>query len=105
MKIAITAIAVLTIAACAKSPDSIAPVSMGNSFSELSCQSASTYLSAERRTLAELEDKQRGAATGDAIGVFMIGLPVSSMTGGDVEGDIATSKGKILSLEARLASC
>lgn len=105
MKLAITIITALTLAACAKSPDSIAPVSMGNAFSGMSCQAASNQLSAERGTLAVLEGKQRGAATGDALGVFLIGIPVSSMTGGDVEGHIATSKGKVLALEARLASC
>ena len=106
MKLAITAtLAALTLAACAKSPDAIAPVSMGNAFDGMSCQQAAQSLSAERQSLAALEAKQRSAATGDALGVFLIGVPVSSLTGSNVEGQIAASKGKALALEARLASC
>ena len=59
----------------------------------------------ETQQLAALEGKQKGAVAGDAIGVFLIGVPVSSLTGGDVSGHIATSKGKVLALEARVASC
>ena len=43
--------------------------------------------------------------TVDAVGVFLIGVPVSSLTGGDVSGHIAASKGKILALEARMTGC
>lgn len=97
--------AILAIAACAKSPDAIAPVSMGNAFAGVSCAQAAADLNAERTTLAALEGKQRGAVAGDAVGVFLIGVPVSSLTGGNVEGQIAASKGKVLALSARLASC
>ena len=97
--------AALSLAACAKSPDAIAPVSMGNAFAGMHCQQAANDLRAERATLAALEGKQRGAVAGDAVGVFLIGVPVSSLTGGNVEGQLAASKGKVLALEARVASC
>jgi hypothetical protein len=42
---------------------------------------------------------------GDAVGVLLIGVPVSSLTGGDVSGQIALEKGKIAALDARLLSC
>ena len=106
MKTALTlTAAALALSACAKSPDSIAPVSMGNAYAGVSCQQAADQLRAERATLAALEGKQRGAVAGDAIGVFLVGIPVSSLTGGNVEGQIAASKGKALALEARLAGC
>lgn len=102
----ILAIAALPfVAACAQSPASIAPVSMGNAYAGVACQQARADLAAERQQLAALEGKQKGAVAGDAIGVFLIGVPVSSLTGGDVSGHIATSKGKVLALEARVASC
>ena len=91
--------------ACAQSPGSIAPVSMGNAFANISCAEAGTMLEQERQTLAALESAQQGAVIGDALGVFLLALPVSSLTGGDREGEIATSKGKVVALEARLASC
>lgn len=96
---------ILAAAACAKSPESIVPVSMGNAFENLSCGSASQMLATEQVTLAALETSQRNAVTGDAIGVFLIGVPVSSLSGNDNEGAIAASKGKVLSLEARMLNC
>jgi hypothetical protein len=42
---------------------------------------------------------------GDAVGVLLIGVPVSSLTGGDVSGQIALEKGKIAALDARLLGC
>ena len=106
MKLTILPIlAVAGLAACAQSPGSIAPVSMGNAFANISCTDARTMLDQERQTLAALESAQQGAVVGDAIGVFLLALPVSSLTGGDREGEIATSKGKVVALEARLASC
>ena len=93
------------IAACAQSPSAIAPVSMNGAFDHMNCQTAVDALAAERQTLAALESKQKGAVAGDAIGVFLIGVPVSSLSGGDVSGHIGASKGKVLALEARVAGC
>jgi hypothetical protein len=92
-------------AACAQSPDAIAPVSMGGAFDGLSCSKARAMLAAEQQTLASLSASQKSAVTGDAIGVFLIGVPVSSLSGGDQAGAIATSKGKIVALENRLLRC
>lgn len=93
------------ISACAQSPDAIAPVSMGNAFASTSCPSARAALAQEEQTLAALSAQQRQAATGDALGVFLIGVPVSSLTGNDKAGLIGASKGKIIALEARLQTC
>lgn len=90
------------VAACAQSPDAIARVSMGNAFSAISCNQARSKLVQERQTLAALESKQRSAITGDAVGVFLIGVPVSSLSGNDVAGSIGASNGKAIALENRL---
>ena len=105
-RLAITTAAALALAACAPSPDSITPVSMpGGMYDHLSCQSAR----AERARLAEgltaLESRQRGAVAGDAFGVFLIGVPVSSLTGSNVAGLIAAERGKLLAIDARLERC
>jgi hypothetical protein len=102
---AVLLLGTLTVSACASSPSAIAPVSMGNAFASMSCQQAQASLGQERQTLAALESKQRGAVIGDAVGVFLIAVPVSSLTGGDKEGEIAASKGKVMAYEARLATC
>lgn len=99
----LTALALL--AACAQGPASIAPTPMGNAFATVDCGQASAMLVAEQSNLDALSASQRGAVTGDAIGVFLIGVPVSSLTGNDKSGEIASSKGKVLALQTRLASC
>lgn len=95
----------LLAAACAKGPDAIAPVPMGNAYVAMECQNAVNELNAERANLQGLENQQRSARTGDAIGVFLIGVPTSSLTGGDKAGELGASKGKVLALEARVATC
>ncbi|MBZ9600279.1 hypothetical protein [Phyllobacterium chamaecytisi] len=42
--------------------------------------------------LAAFSSVQQSAATNDALGVFLIGLPVASMSGGDHEAEIAHLK-------------
>lgn len=91
--------------ACTPRADSIAPVSMTGAYDSMSCSSAKDHLASERATLAALEKKQNSAATGDAIGVFLVLVPVSKLTGGDVAGEVGTSKGKVLALEQRVARC
>lgn len=103
--IILTTVAALSVAACAQSPSAIQPVSMGNAYAGLSCSNARAMLATEQQTLSVLTDAQNGAVAGDAIGVLLIGVPVSSLSGGDKAGDIATSKGKIVALEARLTRC
>lgn len=91
--------------ACAQSPDSILPVSMGNAFVEMPCGQARQMLAAERQTLAALEVRQNDAVAGDALGVFLVGVPMSSLSGGDAAGEIAAAKGKVIALENRLLTC
>lgn len=101
----LAAIVAATVTACAQSPESIVPVSMGNAFTNVSCNEARAMLNQERITLAALEARQRNAVTGDAIGVFLIGVPVSSLAGNRQEGEIGVGKGRVLALETRLMSC
>lgn len=95
----------LTLAACAKSPSAVSPVSMTGAFNNLSCAEAQNALANERVNLASLTSRQRSAATADAVGVFLILVPLSSVTGNNVEGELAVSKGRVIALEQRTASC
>ena len=100
------AAASLTLAACAQSPDSIAPVSMpGGMYDSYSCHAAHAEHTRVAASLAALESQQRAAVAGDAVGVFLIGVPMSSITGGNKAGLIAAEKGKVLALDARLKRC
>ena len=98
--------AALALTACAKRPDAIAPISMGpGAYDSLTCERAASMRNSTREALTALEGQQRNAATADAVGVFLIAVPVSSLTGGDKEGLIATEKGKINALDERLIRC
>lgn len=96
----------LLLAACAKAPGSVAPIPMPNGmFAQMSCEQTRAEHVAGTAALNTLERQQRNAATGDAISVFMLGLPASSLFGGDKSGDLGVAKGKMLALDARLATC
>lgn len=68
------------------------------------CRSLSIDLSKEKASLAALSKKQHDAATGDAFGVFLIGVPMSSTFGGDNEGNVAVAKGKAQAIESAMTS-
>jgi hypothetical protein len=86
---------------CAKRPDAIAPTAFpAETYANLACQDVNTALVNEQNTLATLSASQNSAANADAVGVFLVGVPIASLTDGDKEGMIAISKGKIQALEA-----
>ena len=87
--------------ACAKNPDSITPMAMpANAYSGLTCEQLTTEMTRSRSELTAAEASQRQAVTGDAVGVFLIGVPMGSLTGGDKEGIVAQKKGEVIAIEA-----
>ena len=82
-KILICLSAVAALASCARPPERIAAV-----------PNAGACTTADRQQLALLYNKQSKAAGGDALGVFLIGVPVSSLAGADHEAEIAILKGR-----------
>lgn len=97
--------AAVVLGGCAQQPAAIQPVSVGDVYSNISCRKARELYKAEAATVPNLAASQKSAATADTVGVFLIGLPLSSMSGGDIEGHIATTKGKLIALGARLEAC
>lgn len=85
---------------CASRPGSVTPVAISASdYANLSCQETISLLSSKRDEESELSRQQSRAATGDAVGVFFVLLPVGSLIGSDVEGELAQSKGEVVALE------
>jgi hypothetical protein len=100
------AISAIAVSGCAKRPDAIAPVTApAGAYQNLSCTQSQQERMRLGQSLAALEVQQNNTATGDAIGVFLIGLPLGSVGGGDVEGQIAAQKGQVQALDMRLMSC
>lgn len=97
--ISLTAMATLT--GCAKRPNSIAPATIPmEAYTQMECNVLERQLAEERANLAALSSAQNDAATGDAFMVFMVGLPLVSAAGGDKEGLVAVSKGKVQAMES-----
>lgn len=71
-------------------------------YGNLGCEQLAQEYLKEQGNLAALSKQQNQAATGDAFGVFLIGVPASSLTGGDKEGQIAVSKGKVTAIESSM---
>ncbi|MDX0157864.1 hypothetical protein [Sinorhizobium meliloti] len=93
----------LAVASCAKRPDAIVPVDIPMAaYSNQSCQGLAQELMKEQANLAAVSKQQNQAATGDAIGVFLVGVPASSTFGGDKEGQVAVSKGKVNAIESSI---
>lgn len=94
----------LTLAACASRPDSIAPTPVSAAeYEGMTCSATTSMLAEKRDLLRQAESQQNRAATGDAIGVFFVLLPVSTVFGGDNEGLVAQYKGEVLALERALS--
>ena len=90
----------LTMSACAKKPDQIAAIQMDDStYSRLSCKQLAREETKIRNDLDSLSADQNSAASKDAWGVFLLGLPLSSMSGGDKEALIAVAKGKLNAID------
>ena len=65
----------------------------------MSCDETKAALEQTRAKKNALTNQQNNAATGDAVGVFFVLLPVGSIFGADVEGELAQAKGEVLALE------
>ncbi|MGF9566077.1 hypothetical protein AAIH70_21445 [Neorhizobium sp. BT27B] len=95
----------LAVTGCAKRPDAIVPVDIPmQAYTNGSCDTLAQEMIKEREALAAVSKQQNDAATGDAFGVFLTGVPMSSTFGGDKEGHVAVSKGKINAIEAAMRS-
>lgn len=66
-----------------------------SSYSRLSCKQLAREETKIRNELDASSADQNSAANKDAWGVFLLGLPVSSMSGGDKEALIGVAKGKL----------
>lgn len=97
---AMAILATLVIAGCASRADSVAPIAMPSSnYKGLSCNETKTALEQARARQSALTESQNNAATGDAVGVLFVLLPVGSIFGADKEGQLAQAKGEVLALQ------
>ena len=94
----------LAIAGCSSRASSVPPTAIPSAnYKGLSCDETKVMLEQKRAKQIALVNSQNNAATGDAIFVFLTLLPLSSIFGGDVEGELAQAKGEVLALEGAVS--
>jgi hypothetical protein len=95
----------LALTACAKRPDAIVPADIPMAaYSNQSCEQLAQEYIKEQTSLTAVSKQQHDAANGDAFGVFLIGVPMSSTFGGDKEGQVAVAKGKVQAIQSAMMS-
>jgi hypothetical protein len=103
-KIILLALA-LALSACAKRPDAIVPADIPMAaYTHLNCEQLAQEYMKEQTNLTAVSKAQSDAATGDAVGVFLVGVPMSSTFGGDKEGQVAVAKGKVQAIQSAMTS-
>ena len=85
--------------ACANRPESIhASYVSHEKFMDLDCPALNTKMDDTRAELVKYSDMQNTKANEDAWGVFLLGIPVSKLSG-DVEGEVARLKGTVEAID------
>lgn len=104
---ACAAMGALALSACASRASSVAPMAISASdYAALSCEETIEALALARETERSLTRRQNNAATADAASVFLVLLPLGSVFGADVEGELSQAKGEARALQrAREINC
>jgi hypothetical protein len=81
---------------CAKSPESIAPSYVSDiTYRPVSCADLAVESARIQQALARASTQQEQARGNDTVGVILLGLPVSSLSGDNVAPEIARLKGEL----------
>ena len=84
----------LLAAACAAAPESIQATYVPETpFLAMSCEQLASEQSRLAMSLEQASAQQRSARTNDTVGVIFTGMPLSSMSGGNVAATIAQQRG------------
>ena len=97
--------AAVSLSACAKSPEQISAVEIADTtYANANCKALVKQEIQQTQLLHALSADQRKAQDGDALGVFLLGLPLSSMSGADKETEIAVAKGRVNAIRRQQAA-
>ena len=81
---------------CAKPPEAIAPAYVSDIvYRQLSCNDLAVETARVNQALARSSTQQENARTNDTVGVILLGLPVSSLSGDNIAPEIARLKGEL----------
>ena len=95
-----TVLAAIVVSGCAKKPEAIAPAYVSpTTYQSFSCRALASEARRVDQALANASAQQTKARQNDTWGVILIGLPTSSLSGGNVAPQIAELKGQKQTLE------
>lgn len=98
-KIGFLVASVIVVAGCANRPESIRASHVSHEkYVHLDCPSLTTKMADTRVDLDKFSKLQDSKANADAVGVFLVLIPVSKLSG-DHEGDVARLKGEVEAIE------
>lgn len=93
--VAMIAFATAAISACAQKPEAIQAAYVSpTSYQGWSCQQLQSEAVRVDAALMRASEQQEKARSNDTVGVIFLGLPVSSLSGGNVATQIADLKGR-----------
>jgi hypothetical protein len=98
----------LLVVGCAARPESIAPAYISEmTYKDWTCEELAQERLRLAAALSTACDAQRQARDNDTVGVILIGLPVSSLSGSNMAAEIARLKGELQALQkmATLKDC
>ena len=94
----------MVLSGCAKAPERIAAADIGaNQYHGYSCAQLRKSKVDHEQNLEKLSAAQKDAQGGDFVGVLLLGIPLSTLSGNDKETAIAVTKGHLSSIEKEIA--
>lgn len=92
------------LAGCASPPQYIQPAYVSPlKFSPLACDQLAQEDQRTTAALKKASDEQKSAANTDAVGVFLIGVPIGSMAGHNATDQVSILKGEKTSINTAIA--
>lgn len=92
----------ILLAGCAKRPKAVVATTLpSDTYAAYSCEDLGVELVKAQSDVTTLSAKQTNAANADAVGVFLVLVPVGSLTNNNVEGELSVAKGKVLSIQSQ----
>ncbi|MBX3480799.1 MAG: hypothetical protein KF842_10380 [Caulobacter sp.] len=99
------AVAGLLLAGCATSAAKVQPISISPLlYANKSCDELALQFAQTDKDLQVQSLRQNKTRRADKVGVLLLGLPLSSMTGHGAEGEVAQLKGEKIAIEKAQAA-
>ena len=99
-KASLIIVGAFVLSGCAATPESIAPAYVSEmSYVNYNCRILGAEQTRLVQALSTASDAQRVARSNDIVGVILIGLPVSSLSGSNQASQIARLKGELEALQ------